>query len=72
VVRVTRSDEVRPGVRSVHVEYDFPDARWTHTFLSRPLSREAFEALVAEAGMTVDAYLNADMTWVRCLPRGHP
>lgn len=72
VVRVTRSDEVRPGVRSVHVEYDFPDARWTHTFQSRPLSPAAFEALVADAGLAVDAYLTADLTWVRCRPRGHP
>jgi SAM-dependent methyltransferase len=72
VVRVTRSDEVRPGVRSVHVEYDLPDARWTHTFQSRPLSQAAFEALVQEADMIVDAYLTGDRTWVRCRPRGHP
>lgn len=67
-VRVLSSDEIRPGVRSVLVEYEFPDARWTHTFLSRPLTTPAFDELLAAEGLTVDAYLTEDRTWVRCLP----
>ena len=68
VVRVVSSDPVRPGVRSVHVTYDFPDARWTQTFLSRPLSPEAFEHALAQAGLAVDAYLTPDHTWARAHP----
>lgn len=68
LVRVASSEPMGPGVRSVHVEYDFPDAHWTHTFLSRPLTTEAFEQALAEAGLGVDAYLTDDRTWVRALP----
>ncbi|MFE9929168.1 class I SAM-dependent methyltransferase [Streptomyces sp. NPDC005533] len=68
VVRVLSSDPVSPGVRSVHVEYVFSDARWTQTFLSRPLTTEAFELALGEAGLAVDAYLTDDRTWVRALP----
>jgi SAM-dependent methyltransferase len=68
-VHVVSSVEVAPGVSSVHIEYVFPDARWTQTFRSRPLSREAFEAALAAAGLAVDAYLTEDQTWVRSLPR---
>ncbi|MEU9160793.1 class I SAM-dependent methyltransferase [Streptomyces sp. NPDC048424] len=68
LVRVLSSDPVGPGVRSVHVEYVFPDARWTQTFLSRPLTTEAFELALSEAGLAVDAYLTGDHTWVRALP----
>jgi len=73
LVRVVSSDPVRPGVRSVHVEYVFPDALWTQTFLSCPLTAEAFELALAEAGLAIDAYLTADRTWVRALPvNGRP
>ncbi|WP_370423501.1 class I SAM-dependent methyltransferase [Streptomyces sp. QH1-20] len=68
IVRVVSSEPVRAGVRSVHVEYLFPDVRWTQTFLSRPLTTEAFELALAEAGLAVDAYLTDDRTWVRALP----
>ncbi|MFB7181500.1 class I SAM-dependent methyltransferase [Streptomyces sp. NPDC056257] len=68
LVRVLSSDPVSPGVRSVHVEYVFPDVRWTQTFLSRPLTTEAFELVLNEAGLAVDAYLTGDRTWVRALP----
>ncbi|NUT35272.1 MAG: class I SAM-dependent methyltransferase [Hamadaea sp.] len=70
-VRVLSSDEVRPGVRSVLVEYEFPDARWTHTFQSRPLDDAAFDALLAAEGLVADAYLTDDRTWVRCVPIHH-
>jgi hypothetical protein len=65
---VVSSEPVRPGVRSVHIEYVFPDAYWTQTFLSCPLSDEDFELALAQAGLVVDAYLTEDRTWVRALP----
>ncbi|WP_184731934.1 class I SAM-dependent methyltransferase [Streptomyces netropsis] len=68
VIRVVSSEPVRPGVRSVHVEYLFPDVRWTQTFLSRPLTTGAFELALAEAGLAVDSYLTGDRTWARALP----
>jgi len=68
LVRVVSSDPAGPGVRSVHVEYVFPDARWTQTFLSCPLTGEAFELALAEAGLAVDAYLTGDGSWVRAVP----
>jgi SAM-dependent methyltransferase len=68
LARIVSSEPVGPGVRSVLAEYVFPDARWTQTFLSRPLTREAFEGALAESGLTVDAYLTDDQTWVRALP----
>lgn len=68
LVRVVSSDPVRPGVRSVQVEYLFPDAQWTQTFLACPLTAEAFELALTQAGLAVDAYLTGDRTWVRALP----
>ncbi|MFE1379683.1 class I SAM-dependent methyltransferase [Streptomyces sp. NPDC058740] len=67
-VRIVSAEPVGDGVRSVFAEYLFPDARWTQTFLSRPLTREAFEGHLAEAGLAVDAYLTEDGTWVRARP----
>ncbi|WP_017591880.1 class I SAM-dependent methyltransferase [Nocardiopsis potens] len=69
-VRIASSTPVAPGVRRVFAEYEFPDARWTQTFLSRPLTREAFEAALAGAGLAVDAYLTDDHVWVRAVPAG--
>jgi hypothetical protein len=63
VARVTASDDAGDGVRSVHVEYVFPDARWTQTFLSRPLSPEQFTGALGEAGPAFERYLTADGTW---------
>ncbi|WP_058041175.1 class I SAM-dependent methyltransferase [Streptomyces roseifaciens] len=68
LIRVVSSEPVRPGVRSVHVECVFPDARWTQTFLSCPLTDEEFEHALAQAGLVVDGYLTEDHTWVRALP----
>jgi hypothetical protein len=66
--RVLSSEPVAPGVRSVHVEYVYPDARWTQTFLSRPLTQAEFESALTEAGLAVDSYLTPDGVWVRALP----
>ena len=49
------------------MEYVFPDARWTQTFLSRPLTRSAFEGALGEAGLRVDRYLTEDGTWARAV-----
>jgi hypothetical protein len=66
--RVTASDDVGDGVREVHVEYDFPDAHWTQTFRSRPLTVRQFEAALREAGLFVERYLTPDGTWVAASP----
>ncbi|MET7457186.1 class I SAM-dependent methyltransferase [Streptomyces sp. NPDC005574] len=66
-VRIVSSQPVAEGVNSVFAEYVFPDATWTQTFRVRPLTREQFEAALAEAGLRVDKYLTPDGTWVRAL-----
>lgn len=66
-VRIVSSEPVGDGVRSVYAEYEFPDVTWTQTFLSRPLGRDEFEAALAVAGLTVDAYLTDDGVWVRAV-----
>ncbi|MFF1923373.1 class I SAM-dependent methyltransferase [Streptomyces sp. NPDC058221] len=68
-VRIVSSEPVGDGVHSVHAQYDFDDARWTQTFLSRPLSKERFEGYLAEAGLRVDRYLTDDGVWVRAVPK---
>ncbi|MEU2247714.1 class I SAM-dependent methyltransferase [Streptomyces sp. NPDC019224] len=67
-VRIVSSEPVGDGVRSVHAEYEFPDARWTQTFRSRPLSKEAFEGHLGAAGLKVDRCLTDDGVWVRAVP----
>jgi SAM-dependent methyltransferase len=67
-VRIVSSEPVGDGVRSVHAAYEFPDATWTQTFLSRPLGKEAFEGYLAAADLAVDRYLTDDGTWARALP----
>ncbi len=56
------------GVRSVKVEYVFPDAVWTQTYRARPLTAEEFEGVLAEAGLKVDRVLTEDGAWVRAVP----
>ncbi|MFI5807629.1 class I SAM-dependent methyltransferase [Streptomyces sp. NPDC051561] len=58
-------DEGRPGSRSLHVEYYFPDAKWTQTYLSCPLTEKEFEEALAGAGLVVDAYLDEQRSWAR-------
>ncbi|MFG2929565.1 class I SAM-dependent methyltransferase [Streptomyces achromogenes] len=69
-VRITSVESAGEGVHSVHAEYVFPDAVWTQTFLSRPLTKEQFESALAEAGLRVDRYLTPDGVWVRAVPVG--
>ncbi|MET7619598.1 class I SAM-dependent methyltransferase [Streptomyces sp. NPDC005408] len=67
-VRIASSEPVGDGVNSVHAEYIFPDARWTQTFRTRPLTKEDFEGHLGRAGLAVEAYLTDDGTWVRARP----
>ncbi|WP_405993994.1 class I SAM-dependent methyltransferase [Streptomyces sp. NBC_00986] len=66
-VRMVSAEPVGDGVDSVRAEYVFPDAVWTQTFLSRPLTQDQFEEALAEAGLTVDSYLTPDRIWVRAV-----
>lgn len=66
-VRIVSADPVGDGVNRVHAEYIFPDARWTQTFLARPLTKDQFEEALAEAGLKVDKYLTEDEIWVRAV-----
>ncbi|MFF4395683.1 class I SAM-dependent methyltransferase [Streptomyces sp. NPDC001480] len=68
-VRMVSAEPVGDGANSVRAEYVFPDAVWTQTFLSRPLSKEQFEEALAEAGLEVDEYLTPDRVWVRAVRR---
>ncbi|MEV0471538.1 class I SAM-dependent methyltransferase [Streptomyces prunicolor] len=66
-VRMVSAEPVGDGVDSVHAEYVFPDAVWTQTFLSRPLTKDQFEEALVEAGLKVDSYLTPDRIWVRAV-----
>ncbi|AVH59334.1 MULTISPECIES: class I SAM-dependent methyltransferase [Streptomyces] len=65
--RIVSAEPVGDGVNSVYAEYEFPDATWTQTFLSRPLTKDEFEGALAEAGLRVDRYLTEDGVWVRAV-----
>lgn len=67
-VRITSVEPAGEGVNSVRAEYVFPDAVWTQTFLSRPLTKEQFASALAEAGLEVDSCLTPDGMWVRAVP----
>lgn len=67
-VRMVSAEPVGDGVDSVRAEYVFPDAVWTQTFLSRPLTKDQFEEALAEAGLRVDSYLTPDRIWARAVP----
>ncbi|MFF2147307.1 class I SAM-dependent methyltransferase [Kitasatospora sp. NPDC058190] len=70
IARILSATPVGEGVNSVRAQYEFPDGTWTQTFLSRPLSTEAFEQALADAGLRVERYLTEDRTWVRARPLG--
>ncbi|WP_425835172.1 class I SAM-dependent methyltransferase [Streptomyces fractus] len=67
-IRKLHSEPVGDGVRSVKVEYVFPDAVWTQTYRARPLTQEEFEQALAQADLKVDRVLTEDGTWVRAVP----
>lgn len=66
-IRKLYSEPVGDGVRSVKVEYVFPDAVWTQTYRVRPLSPAEFEEALAGAGLKIDRFLTEDGTWVRAV-----
>ncbi|MFF9239384.1 class I SAM-dependent methyltransferase [Streptomyces sp. NPDC014801] len=66
-VRIASAKPVGDGVNEVLCEYVFPDAVWTQTFRTRPLTREQFEQALAEEGLKVDRYLTEDRIWVRAV-----
>ncbi|MEU8542608.1 class I SAM-dependent methyltransferase [Streptomyces sp. NPDC048717] len=68
-VRIMSAEPVEEGVNSVHAEYVFPDARWTQTFLSRPLTHEALAGHLEAAGLAFESYLTEDGTWLAARPR---
>ncbi|MCX5139564.1 MULTISPECIES: bifunctional 2-polyprenyl-6-hydroxyphenol methylase/3-demethylubiquinol 3-O-methyltransferase UbiG [unclassified Streptomyces] len=67
--RILSSEPVGDGVESVRAEYEFADARWTQTFLSRPMSKERFEGHLDAAGLRVERYLTEDGIWVLAVPK---
>ncbi|MEV1069529.1 class I SAM-dependent methyltransferase [Streptomyces sp. NPDC050263] len=67
-LRITSAGPAENGVHPVRAEYEFPDAVWTQTFRTRPLTEEQFEEALAEAGLRVDRYLTEDRIWVRAVP----
>ncbi|MFF3927376.1 class I SAM-dependent methyltransferase [Streptomyces hirsutus] len=69
-VRIVSAEPVGDGVDAVHAEYVFPDAVWTQTFRSRPLTKEQFEEALGEEGLRVDRYLTEDGMWVRAVATG--
>ncbi|MET9405847.1 class I SAM-dependent methyltransferase [Streptomyces sp. NPDC002935] len=66
-IRIVSAEPVGDGVNSVRAEYTLPDATWTQTFLSRPLTKADFEEALSEAGLKVDRYLTDDGVWVRAV-----
>ncbi|MFR9726375.1 class I SAM-dependent methyltransferase [Streptomyces sp. MS19] len=68
LVRVAAADPAGPALSSVRVEYEFPDATWTQTFLSYRWTDEGLERALAEAGLALDRYLTPDRTWLRARP----
>ncbi|MEF9903139.1 class I SAM-dependent methyltransferase [Streptomyces sp. P9-A2] len=66
-VRIVSAEPAGDGVDAVHAQYVFPDAVWTQTFRSRPLTKEQFEEALGEEGLRVDRYLTEDGMWVRAL-----
>ncbi|MGP3970523.1 methyltransferase domain-containing protein [Streptomyces sp. 6N223] len=69
LVRVAASEPAGlPDTSRVRVEYEYPDARWTQTFLSYRYTGDAFERALAGAGLAVDRVLTDDGTWVRARP----
>jgi len=64
-ISVVSIEPVGDGVSRTCIGYDFENSHWTQTFYSQSMSTPHFEAALAEAGLTVDAYLTDDRSWVR-------
>jgi SAM-dependent methyltransferase len=57
-----------PELLSATVEYQVGERVWAQWFTARRLDDAALAAALAEAGLTVDAYLTGDGSWVRAVP----
>jgi SAM-dependent methyltransferase len=57
-----------PGLLSATVEYQVGERVWTQWFTARRLDDGALAAVLAAAGLAVDAYLTGDGSWVRAVP----
>ncbi|MEU4426370.1 methyltransferase domain-containing protein [Actinoplanes sp. NPDC024001] len=68
IARALASEDLGDGTRSVRFEYEFPDATWTQTFRSRPLTPEQFEQALSGAGLVLDRNLTSDGIWTCCRP----
>ncbi len=69
VVRVVSAEPTEvPHTSTIRMEYEYPDVRWTQTFLSFTYIGDAFERALAEARLTLDTTLTEDGTWVRARP----
>ena len=56
-----------PGLLAATVEYRAGDRTWTQWFTAERLD-DALAAALGEAGLTADAYLTGDGSWVRAVP----
>lgn len=59
--------KTREGYEGTGTGAIIPDGTWTQTFRARPLTKEQFEAALAEVGLEADKYLTPDGTWVRAV-----
>jgi len=67
-ITVLELEPVGGGVYRKQVGYEHEGTRWTQTYYARALTTAAFESELAAAGLTVDAYLTDDRSWVRAVP----
>jgi SAM-dependent methyltransferase len=57
-----------PGLLSATAEYQVGERVWTQSFTAERLDDRQLAAALGEAGLTVDAYLTGDGSWVRAVP----
>jgi SAM-dependent methyltransferase len=57
-----------PGLLAATVEYQVGERVWTQSFTAERLDDDLLAAALDEAGLTVDAYLTGDGSWVRAVP----
>ena len=57
-----------PGLLSATAEYQVGERVWTQSFTAERLDDRQLAAALGEAGLTIDAYLTGDGSWVRAVP----
>jgi SAM-dependent methyltransferase len=67
-VRLRDIDRPAPGLLSATVECRAGDKVWTQWFTARRVDDDELAAVLAEAGLALDALLTDDGTWVRAVP----